>query len=142
MILDQINIQYYQIKAPLHGAAKTEPCLTVVLLKATESSDKDKELLSKMLGAVKRSMDDTTLITVSEEEQGQSIAGLFENHAIQQILVFGISPKDLGLNIKARLYQPQTMHDKQILFSHGLPAIIQKPEYKKPLWEALQQVFK
>lgn len=141
MILDQINIEYYRIRPQLPEVNDMGQCLTVVLMKTTESSEKDQALLIKMLGAVKRSMEETMIITIADEDLGHGISGVFDSSQIKQILVFGISPIDIGLNISVRLYHLLNIGDKRIIFSHGLPTITQKPEYKKPLWEALQQAF-
>lgn len=140
MILDQIKIQFYSIKADILDQIDNDQCKTIVILHESESAATDQELLIKMLNAVKRSVDETQIIVLSDEHMG-SIGSLFSIDHIEQIIVFGLLPQDVGLNIKAKLYRTFKMQGKQLLFSHGLVTLNQKPEYKKPLWEALQQAF-
>lgn len=140
MILDQIKIHYYKIKADIRDQIDIDQCKTIVVLHESESATTDQELLFKMLKAVKRSVDETQIIVLSDENMG-NVGSLLALDQLEQIIVFGLLPQDVGLNVKAKLYRSFQMQGKQLIFSHGLVTLNQKPEYKKPLWEALQQAF-
>ena len=140
MILDQIKIHYYKIKADIRDQIDIDQCKTIVVLHESESATTDQELLFKMLKAVKRSVDETQIIVLSDENMG-NVGSLLALDQLEQILVFGLLPQDVGLNVKAKLYRSFQMQGKQLIFSHGLVTLNQKPEYKKPLWEALQKAF-
>jgi len=140
LILDQIKIHYYKIKADIRDQIDIDQCKTIVVLHESESATTDQELLFKMLKAVKRSVDETQIIVLSDENMG-NVGSLLALDQLEQIIVFGLLPQDVGLNVKAKLYRSFQMQGKQLIFSHGLVTLNQKPEYKKPLWEALQQAF-
>ena len=140
MILDQIKIHYYKIKADIRDQIDIDQCKTIVVLHESESATTDQELLFKMLKAVKRSVDETQIIVLSDENMG-NVGSLLALDQLEQIIVFGLLPQDVGLNVKAKLYRSFQMQGKQLIFSHGLVTLNQKPEYKKPLWEALQKAF-
>jgi len=111
-----------------------------VVLNVSDWTDQTKELLLKMLKAVKLNDNQFQIIPVSSDKSisSESLISLSENC---KILVFGLTPKDIHMNIKAVLYQTTKLEGASILFSDSLSTLIQKPELKKPLWTALQTIF-
>lgn len=61
---------------------------------------------------------------------------------IQFILVFGILPTTLGLQLKAPVYLPFTFGNKTFIFTEDLSNLQQDKEKKGLLWKALQAAYK
>ncbi len=97
-----------------------------------------KGLLEKIMGAVKRSMDDVLLVNVKDASTEQIDALLSEqNH--RHLIAFGTS-KIAALH-NAPLYQLMEVNRKSYLKADTLAAIAQNVEMKKALWGALKAMF-
>lgn len=97
-----------------------------------------KAFLEKIMGAVKRSLDDVLLVNVKEASPEQIEALLSEqNH--RHLIAFGTS-KVTELN-NAPLYQLSQVNRKNYLRADALSAIAQNVEMKKALWGALKGMF-
>lgn len=97
-----------------------------------------KALLEKIMGAVKRSLDDVLLVNVREASNEQIEALLSEqNH--RHLIAFGTT-KVAELN-NAALYQLTEVNRKNYLRADALSAIAQNVEMKKALWGALKGMF-
>lgn len=97
-----------------------------------------KALLEKIMGAVKRSLDDVLLVNVKEAGIEQIEALLSEqNH--RHLIAFG-TRKVVDLN-NAALYQQTLVNRKSYLRADALSAIAQNVEMKKALWGALKGMF-
>lgn len=97
-----------------------------------------KALLEKIMGSVKRSLDDVLLVNVKEASPEQIEALLSEqNH--RHLIAFGTS-KVTELN-NAPLYQLSQVNRKNYLRADALSAIAQNVEMKKALWGALKEMF-
>ena len=114
--------------------------LTFVVLNESDWTDQTKELLLKMLKAVKLEDNQFQIIQIPS---GSSISceSLIHLQSKAKILAFGITPADLHMNIKASLYQTTQLEEASLLFSDSLSALIKSPALKKPLWTALQTIF-
>lgn len=97
-----------------------------------------KAFLEKIMGAVKRSLDDVLLVNVKEASIEQIEALLSEqNH--RHLIAFG-TRKVTDLNAAA-LYQLELVNRKGYLRADALSAIAQNVEMKKALWGALKGMF-
>ncbi|MCE7992389.1 MAG: hypothetical protein HEP71_10425 [Roseivirga sp.] len=97
-----------------------------------------KALLEKIMGAVKRSLDDVLLVNVREANTEQIEALLSEqNH--RHLIAFGTN-RVTELN-NAPLYQLSQVKGKNYLRADALSAIAQNIEMKKALWGALKGMF-
>lgn len=97
-----------------------------------------KALLEKIMGAVKRSLDDVLLVNVKNASLEQIEALLSEqNH--RHLIAFG-SKKVTALN-GATPYQLLEVGRKNYLRADALSAIAQNVDMKKALWGALKGMF-
>lgn len=97
-----------------------------------------KGLLEKIMGAVKRSMDDVLLVNVKDASIEQIDALLSEqNH--RHLIAFGTN-KIAALN-NASLYQLIEVNRKSYLKADALAAIAQNVDMKKALWGTLKAMF-
>jgi hypothetical protein len=110
----------------------------VVLLKEANSADLD--LLSKIFQAVGKNLAEevcviNTIITIPYKE----LTELFD---LKKVLIFGFTPKDIGLHLNVAIYQSLVFQEVQLLFSHELETIANDLSKKKQLWGQLQAMFK
>ena len=97
-----------------------------------------KGLLEKIMGAVKRSMDDILLANVKAASVEQIEALLSEqNH--RHLLAFG-TDKVVQLS-EVGPYELTLLSGKRYLRAHSLTAISEDIEHKKKLWAALKEMF-
>ncbi len=61
-------------------------------------------------------------------------------HIIKTVVIFGIKPQDLGLNVEPLLYEPFMLNGYTFVFANPLSKI-NTPETKKALWECLKKIF-
>ncbi len=97
-----------------------------------------KGLLEKIMGAVKRSMEDILLVNIKAASEEQLEALLSEqNH--RHLLAFGTS----GVEALSEVghYELAQVNRKHYLKAHSLRAISENIEHKKALWKALKEMF-
>lgn len=113
-------------------------CLLLVESNEAVLETELKALLEKIMGAVKRSLDDVLLVNVKDASIEQIEALLSEqNH--RHLIAFG-TRKVEALNT-ATLYQLELVNRKGYLKADALAAIAQNVEMKKALWGALKGMF-
>jgi len=71
-----------------------------------------------------------------------SYTTLSELKGLEYLLIFGIAPKVMGLNVAVQLYQPLSFQNYQILLAHRLAVIGADPNKKRQLWGPLQTMLK
>lgn len=99
------------------------------------------DFLKKILLAAGLDLDrDTGFAQVSETEE-ISFLPFFKIKQPVSVLVFGLSPKQLGLNAQIPLYQPTPFYGATFLFSEKLSLLEPDKTRKTNLWQALKQVY-
>lgn len=99
--------------------------------------------LQKILQAIKMDWEKDILVLEIDSNTNLKLSEIWDSHKINQVLVFGIPPKQLGLNINIKAYEPLNWTNRQLLFSHDL-TYLNDPKhaaYKKTLWNALKSLF-
>ena len=139
-MLDQIKIQYYSIPESTDIEMENAQATTFVVLKDKDWSEDNQNLLNKMLKAIKLEDHEVQLIPLSQE-QNFSLSSLPSTDAKTTILIFGLTPTDIQLNIRATKYQLTGLERATLIFSDSLSTLIEKPALKKPLWQSLQAAF-
>lgn len=64
----------------------------------------------------------------------------FKQKNIKVVLLFGIFPKQLELNIDFAPYRVISFSNQKLIFSHSITQVMPKVEYKKQLWEGLKSL--
>lgn len=106
---------------------------------ASELPEAERVMLEKMLGALKMKLDETALIVA---DAVQPFSSLKKHILFKNIVVFGFSPEQLGLNINASYYRLIRFSDTQILFSEELAALSEnKDKAKDRFWKAMKEMF-
>ena len=101
-----------------------------------------KNFLEKILLAVNFSMDEDALTLWLTPPRPFCFTELARPAGIQRAIFFGIQPAQAGLNLNVRLYTPVTYGKNSFLFCDNLAQIHQNPALKRPLWEALKEMFR
>lgn len=124
-------------KVVFHGTAGNK----LLVLMQEPLVDQTRELLNKMLSAVKFSLPEAAMIITTENK----ILDLEKiNNALifERVLFFGekqIASTILGKDIP--LYFPILVANKFVIAADNLEAIIKDVDKKKKLWEAMKKVF-
>lgn len=99
------------------------------------------DFLRKITTAAKIDLDKDTACLWVTSQQKIGWSSLSQNIHIQQALIFGKTPAELGLHLQVQLYKPFKFQGIQFIFADALSEIEQDPLKKKALWTALQSAF-
>ena len=97
--------------------------------------------LSKILSAIKLDLQTDVLILKETLDKGFSFSQIQAQKEIKITLIFGYSPKHLGIHANCQKYQPLTIHSCTFLFADKLAEIANDKKLKTLLWQALQSIF-
>ncbi|MEM1219880.1 MAG: hypothetical protein AAGH79_13260 [Bacteroidota bacterium] len=115
--------------------------ILVILQNAEEGDPVDPSFLPKILQAIKLEQEqDTWSLPIVATEQ-ISFNHVPDRSVLKTVLVFGASPKQLGLQFQIPHYQARKISDLEFLFAPELSVISNSQEDKKKLWRALQALF-
>ena len=113
-------------------------CLVLVESENPMPENDLKELLEKIMAAVKRSMDDILLVNVKAASDDQLEALLSEQN-YRHLLAFGT--QKVRQLAEAGKYELRLIDGKSYLKADSLKAISQNTELKKALWKVLKEMF-
>lgn len=113
----------------------------LIALNETENPELS-AFLEKILKTVGFEMEQDTLRFWLTSPAPFWLKGLDRSHPFTHAILFGVMPRQAGLNLEAVLYKPLTISDKTFLFADNLSKIQNEPALKRPLWEALKILFK
>jgi len=103
-------------------------------------SSEDPELIQKLFKALKVDIEDVCLIDIekSEVNSWKNISPILES---EYVLIFGLVPKDLGMNLRILKNRWLPFSDKHLIFTDELSKMAADKELKLPFWNALKPVF-
>lgn len=134
------NFQSYHIPEDAITAIDSNTTLEVMVIVYQSDLEKHSALLYKIFSAVGINLENHPGLLELEKGQ-QTNAQRHSSTDTKQVISFGISPSNLGLNgvfSGYNIYQTETF---KLLLSHSLAQLAEKKERKKALWDALQQMF-
>lgn len=99
------------------------------------------DLLRKILMAAKLSDTDFDIVQLLPAVASVGVAQLRNRVKPRDIIIFGIVPAAIGLQITPPQYMPFEWSGARWLFSHALCKIEENPAMKKALWIAIQKMF-
>ncbi len=99
------------------------------------------ELLSKMLQAAGFDMDEDALVFWTTTQQPLPFSLLRNEAGFSRAMFFGIAPKQAGLMLNAKPYEPLALGKVTYLFAASLADIQANPALKRPLWEGMKGMF-
>ncbi len=113
----------------------------LVVIKKEDFSAENRNFLSKILAAVKYELEKDAVIFSLPDGVSFSIADLVKESKMNDVILFGVNPKEVGFSFETIVYVPHCINKVNILIAHGLEQIKVKTDLKKALWAALQQMF-
>lgn len=106
------------------------------------SAEPAKELfLLKILGAAKLTAADFVIRHIPPSVAAVGVSQLRQHIAPKDIILFGITPATVGLQISPPQYQPLAWAEARWLFAHSLKHIEENSNTKKALWAAIQKMY-
>ena len=99
------------------------------------------DFLTKILAAARLNLEkDTLFVRLPAKTQVSILPALKVKHG-EYILVFGLSPSDIGLTVDIPMYHPLPFYGTTFLFADALSSLEPDKALKSKLWQALQQMF-
>ncbi|MBK6993891.1 MAG: hypothetical protein KA138_02560 [Saprospiraceae bacterium] len=114
----------------------------VMVLALNEPNAKtNREFLAKVLLAANLNLEQDALLAEIPANEPRSLAPDLNQRQPKQVLVFGLSPIQLGLSFEVQAYQPMPFYGSIWLFADSLSALESDKTKKTQLWSALKQMF-
>lgn len=113
----------------------------VLALAEPDFAAANRAFLEKVLTAAHVDLRKDVLLAEILASELRSIASDIREKQPEQILVFGITPAQLGLSVLMRPYQTFDFYGCSWLFADPLSAIEADRSKKTQLWAALKQIF-
>lgn len=101
----------------------------------------NKDFLVKILAAAQVNPEKDTLWTSVPVNISVGLTPTMKLKQPEHILVFGLTPQMLGLQVDIPLYKPTDFYGATWLFSEALSVLEPDKSRKGLLWKALQQLF-
>jgi hypothetical protein len=119
-----------------------ESALAIVVKQSDIAAPAHREMLHRLLQAIKCPLPDAAAMIVVEDNQQIKIFDICYHNHITKIVIFGVSPKQVGVFGTVRgYYTPVPISGKQLLFSESLEVLHRQKEKRATLWSALQALF-
>jgi hypothetical protein len=99
------------------------------------------EFIEKVLTAAKIELAKDTALLSIEKIEPIRLFPFPETKKPDKILVFGVEPAQLGLNINFQWYQPFVFSGVTFLFSEKISLLEADRDRKMKLWNALKSIF-
>ncbi|MBL7805573.1 MAG: hypothetical protein JNL02_17660 [Saprospiraceae bacterium] len=113
----------------------------MVILSSDENLPDNRAFLTKVLAAAQLNLLQDCLLVEVPASGSIALSGILKVKQPTQVLVFGISPEQLGFRIQVNLYQPFHFQHTSFLFAEKLGLVEPDKNRKGQLWRALQTLF-
>jgi len=101
----------------------------------------NRDFLDKVLTAAQLNLTNDTILAEIPAGEPRALASDLLDYQPKQLLVFGLSPAQLGLSFEVQAYQPLTFYGCTWLFADKLSAVESDKAKKTQLWTALKKMF-
>ena len=128
-----------EIRAKPMQLERSEPLIVLINSKLQFQAEAQIEFLKKVLGAVKLELNQVRVIHIPNEKWAWR--DLVKHFRPQRVLVFGLSPQDLSMNVEHHHYTSLKIQNCALMFVDKLDVIMPSQSLKRTLWTALQAFF-
>lgn len=129
----------YPDQSLLSGAKGDFAKRVLVLTTAEGNNPLLHAFLEKVLGAVGLDLQkDTLRVDIDPTQIPASAIGLLKAKRPEHVIVFGLTPKQLGFNIQVPFYQPFEWQQSVFLWAEALDVLEPDRTKKTQLWQALK----
>lgn len=143
MANQNFHFNYYQVDSlavpsqEMTGAFEKK---FLILMEVEDENEPNTILLKNILNAINIEFPTDVKIGYLASDQSYQLLSFLQSHQPKTILIFGLQPKILSLNIAFRPYDLIQLHECQWIFADSLSKISQDKLLKKNLWEALKRL--
>ena len=113
----------------------------ILVLAEPSFAGTNRDFLAKVLAAANLNLEKDTLLAEIPASQPLKFSTDLKHKTPEQVLVFGLSPAQLGLNLEISLYKPVGFYGTTWLFADALSLLEPDKTRKGQLWTALKQIF-
>lgn len=113
----------------------------MVLALAEPMATTNRDFLTKVLAAANLNLAQDAVFAEIPSNEPVALAPDLKLREPKQVLVFGISPAQLGLSVEVQLYQPLQFYGSTWLFADKLSVLEPDKQKKGQLWTAIKQIF-
>lgn len=114
----------------------------ILVITPDEPGEPDRDgFLRKIFAAAQINLEQDALLASVPPGTPLSILPTLKAKQPAQVLVFGLSPKMLGLTLNVPVYQPFDFYGATFLFAEKLSLLEPDKARKAQLWRALQTLF-
>lgn len=100
-----------------------------------------RDFLAKVLAAANLNLDKDTLFAEIPPSEPVHFSGVLQHNKPAQVLVFGLSPAQIGLTAAIPPYRPVEFYGSTWLFADALSTLEPDKNLKGQLWACLKQMF-
>jgi hypothetical protein len=125
----------------LEGAEGSFARKALILVQAEPEFAGNRDFLTKVLSAVQLDLERDALLATATPGTALRLMPDLRKNQTEYVLVFGIPPAQLGLNIETSLYRTVFFYGIHWLFADKLSALEPDRAKKGLLWTALKQLF-
>lgn len=112
-----------------------------ILVLAEPDAPGNLPFLSKVLAAARLNLEKDTAFAEIQPGECVSFLPILKDKHATHLLVFGLSPAQLGLAVEMQLYQAQIFYGATFLWADRLSVLEPDKTRKGQLWQALQRIF-
>jgi hypothetical protein len=114
---------------------------TLVVYESDERQEDLDTFLTNILAAAKLDLSKDVCILKTTTETAFSFIRLKTKVPIEKVIIFGISPKNIGINLDLKLYKPMVFQNSIFLLADKLTLIHSDVNKKRELWNCLQEIY-
>lgn len=133
------NAEVFSLKENTGESAFEGNSLSGILIICSGSiTDEEKFFLDKILTSVKLKLNEVMLM---QSENASAFHRMKAALGFKKLILFGVAPREIGLNTACSMYVPSDFQDTQILASESLSVLEESATSKTLLWKALKKMF-
>ena len=114
---------------------------SLVVYQPEAKNEELETFLSNILTAAKLDMSKDVFLLKTTIESGFSFSKMKTNATIEKVIIFGIPPGKLGINLDLQWYVPMTFQNRIFLLANSLSVIRSDVNKKRALWSCLQEIY-
>jgi hypothetical protein len=128
-------------KSATSGASGNFARQVMVLALEEPNAAANRDFLTKVLAAANLNLTQDTLFAEIPYGEPRALAPDLKERQPKHVLIFGLSPAQLGLSFEIPAYQPFEFYGHTWLFADQLSSLEPDKNKKTQLWTALKQMF-
>lgn len=114
---------------------------TLIVSLKGNTLEKEQIFLGKILKAIRHDIKSDVVLAEIEKAKTVHFQVFSKKFDLKKVILFGVSPAQLGLHFKIRQYQPLTIGKYTFLWIDALPTLMKNQSKKRLLWNNLQMMF-